>query len=380
MTHLSIDALFDGGNIRVIDASNPSAIKLAIRPDAYSAYYQWFFFRVSGARGIPLTLQLTNAGGAAYPRGWTGYRAVASTDRRRWTRVATEYRDGVLTISLTPDGECVWVAYFAPYTGEDLARFLGETGTSPLVQHQVLGHTLDGRPMDCLAIDSGAPGLKTAWIVARQHPGETMASWFIEGLVSRLIDPADTVAAMLRRHLRFFIVPNMNPDGSARGHLRTNAAGVDLNREWETPSHARSPEVALVRERMIATGVDYCLDVHGDEANPHCFHIGTHDVAAQTPHMTSLFDRFLAALVAASPDFHAENGGWRPSGSPSALTLCSRQVANRFQCLASTLEMPFKDEPHTPGDPEGWSAARSRALGAAHLDALAAVVADLRPR
>ncbi len=45
-------------------------------------------------------------------------------------------------------------------------------------------------------------------------------------------------------------VPNMNPDGSWRGHLRTNAAGANLNREWAAPSAERSPEVLLVRNKM----------------------------------------------------------------------------------------------------------------------------------
>ena len=45
-------------------------------------------------------------------------------------------------------------------------------------------------------------------------------------------------------------VPNMNPDGSWRGHLRTNAAGANLNREWAAPSAQRSPEVLLVRAKM----------------------------------------------------------------------------------------------------------------------------------
>lgn len=41
----------------------------------------------------------------------------------------------------------------------------------------------------------------------------------------------------------------MNPDGSVRGHLRTNAAGVNLNREWAQPTIENSPEVYLVREK-----------------------------------------------------------------------------------------------------------------------------------
>lgn len=33
------------------------------------------------------------------------------------------------------------------------------------------------------------------------------------------------------------------PDGVFRGHLRTNAAGANLNREWAAPSAEESPEV-----------------------------------------------------------------------------------------------------------------------------------------
>src|SRR3546814_8300226 len=81
------------------------------------------------------------------------------------------------------------------------------------------------------------------WLYARQHPGETMAEWWMEGALERLTDVADPVARSLRRKARFHIVPNINPDGSFRGHLRTNAAGVNLNREWHAPSLERSPEV-----------------------------------------------------------------------------------------------------------------------------------------
>src|SRR3546814_8179429 len=66
----------------------------------------------------------------------------------------------------------------------------------------------------------------------------------------------------------------MNPDGSFRGHLRTNAAGVNLNREWHAPSLERSPEVHHVLERMKRTGVDFAMDVHGDESIPHVFLAG----------------------------------------------------------------------------------------------------------
>jgi hypothetical protein len=59
---------------------------------------------------------------------------------------------------------------------------------------------------------------------------------------------------------RYNVVPNMNPDGAVRGHLRTNAGGANLNREWGEPSLEHSPEVFHARNAMDATGpVDLML-------------------------------------------------------------------------------------------------------------------------
>lgn len=39
-----------------------------------------------------------------------------------------------------------------------------------------------------------------------------------------------------------------------RGHLRTNACGANLNREWAHPTAERSPEVLAVSQAMKKTG------------------------------------------------------------------------------------------------------------------------------
>lgn len=58
-----------------------------------------------------------------------------------------------------------------------------------------------------------------------------------------LTDPHNAFASRALKHATFFVVPNINPDGSIRGHLRTNAVGANLNREWANPSMEHSPEV-----------------------------------------------------------------------------------------------------------------------------------------
>src|SRR3546814_14286952 len=93
-------------------------------------------------------------------------------------------------------------------------------------------------------------GETRVWLTARQHPGETQAEWWMEGALECLTDPSDPVARALRRHCRIHLVPNCNPDGSRRGHLRTNAVGVNINREWDAPSAEKSPEVLAILGRM----------------------------------------------------------------------------------------------------------------------------------
>jgi murein tripeptide amidase MpaA len=64
-----ITQAFDAGNIEIVSASNAGDIQLRIRQDAQSDFYQWFYFRLTGAGGTPCNLKLLNAAGAAYPAG-----------------------------------------------------------------------------------------------------------------------------------------------------------------------------------------------------------------------------------------------------------------------------------------------------------------------
>ncbi len=368
---LHVSDTFDSGNITCLSADDPADIHLEIRKDNNSDFYQWFHFRLTGAKGTACVLKIMNAGGAAYTKGWEGYRAVASTDRENWVRVPTTYENGVLTISHTPAADSVWFAYFAPFSMERHADLVARCQQADGVSLEVLGQTLDGQAIDLLRVGEGP---KNFWAVARQHPGESMAEWWMEGFLARLLDTGDRAARALREEITFYIVPNMNPDGSRRGHLRTNACGANLNREWSEPAMDRSPEVYLVRERMRATGVDFCLDVHGDEALPYNFIAGMMGIPSLTETQKALQQTFSDALLAASPDFQTKYG--YPDAQPGKgnMTLCSNWVAEEFGCMAATLEMPFKDNADRPDETFGWSPARCRAFGAAHLDAMAAVL------
>jgi murein tripeptide amidase MpaA len=367
---LSVSSAFDGGNIRVV-AIEGDRIDLEIARDHQSDFYQWFYFRVTGGAGRSLTLRILNCAGAAYPMGWDGYNACISEDREEWRRTASAYRDGVLTIALTPSTDSLWVAYFAPYTMERHHDLVASVAAAPDVHYRSLGQTLDGRELDYFRLDGGP---LQVWLYARQHPGETMAEWWMEGAIERLLDDSDPVVRRLREKATFHIVPNMNPDGSFRGHLRTNAAGVNLNREWHGPSAEKSPEVLYVLTEMDRTGVDFAMDIHGDEAIAANFLAGFEGIPSWKQEQQDLFDAFGRSLVAISPDFQTDKGYEIPAPGQANLSMSTAQLAERFGAVSMTLEMPFKDNADLPDPVYGWSPDRCRLLARACLDALHAVI------
>lgn len=372
---LSVSHAFDSGAIEVVETSRPADLQLRLRADNAADFRQWFHFRVQGARGTPLTLRILNAGQATYAEGWRGYRMCASYDRAHWFRVDTDYDGTVLSARLTPERDSVYFAYFAPYGWDRHLDLLARAEASG-ARVRRLGASLEGRDLD--VVEAGDEAARhPVWIIARQHPGETMAEWWAEGFLERLLDPADPVARRLRALGRFHVVPNMNPDGSVRGNLRTNAAGANLNREWMAPDAARSPEVLCVREALHETGCALFLDVHGDEALPYVFYAGCEMLPGFTAEQAAAQRRFSDDTLAASPDFQDRVGYDPGKYSSEALKLASKYVGHRYGCVSLTLEMPFKDNANLPDAGQGWSAERSRALGAAmalpilrHLEAL----------
>ncbi len=359
---MQINAAFDSGNIQVISVDGNCA-RLSIRKDAHSDFFQWFHFRVSSEAGAPITLKITGLEQSAYPRGWPDYDACVSEDRQLWLRAPSRYdaaeEGGTLTITYAPSGPISYFAYFAPYSMERhhdlIAKIAGQDG----VVYRCLGTSVEGQPIDCLEMGEGE---KHIWLYARQHPGESMAQYWMEGALGALTDPSNPHARLLRGKARLHIIPNMNPDGSCRGHLRTNAKGRNLNREWASPCPENSPEVYHVLHAMDETGVAYAMDIHGDEAIPAAFIAGFHGIPSWRDAQGAAYDRFVTRLAERTPDFQTKLGYPVKATGGANLSMSTNQLAERFGAVAMTLEMPFKDNKFLPDAEAGWSPERCAAL------------------
>lgn len=374
---MKIFSNFESGNINVVNADSPQNIQLTIPADKHTDIAQWFHFRLESEAQLAHHFEIQGLAKSAYPEGWKDYDVVASYDREEWFRIPANFDGDTVKFDIIPEHESMFFAYFAPYSYDRHQDLLHSAQTHPACKLETLGVTNDNNDISLLTIGEPSPEKKNIWIIGRQHPGETMAEWFIEGFLQRLLDETDTVGRALLDNVVIRAVPNMNPDGSIRGHLRTNGLGVNLNREWQTPSMERSPEVYLVRERMLETGVDMFLDIHGDEAIPYNFVAGSEGIPSYDARLKGLEEHFKRALFTITPEFQDEIGYDKDEPGKANLTVGSNWVGEQFKCLSYTVEMPFKDHISHADELYGWSPDRSVAFGHDMLAAVWATVPKL---
>jgi hypothetical protein len=121
---------------------------------------------------------------------------------------------------------------------------------------------------------------KAIFISSRVHPGETPASWVMKGALDFLTGDSQA-AQLLRQNFVFFIVPMLNPDGVIFGNNRCSLAGVDLNRQWKTPSKSLHPTVfylkTLIQEQKYLRDVVLYIDIHGHSRKYNVFLYGCDD-------------------------------------------------------------------------------------------------------
>ncbi len=370
-----VSSAFDSGSIEVIAADDPQNIQLNLRRDTKADSMQWFYFRMQEVEGMDLKIDILNASEASYPEGWEEYQAVVSYDRITWFRVPTSYDGKKLTIEFMPEFNSVFIAYFAPYTHDQHLNLISSVQMVPHAFVEHIGKTVEGRDIDMIVLgDDSDEKKKKVWMIARQHPGESMAEWFVEGFLERMLDTSDALVRQLLDQATFYIIPNVNPDGSIAGNLRANAAGENLNRAWGSPNPETMPEVYHILQNMEWTGVDLMLDIHGDEGLPYNFISSIEGIPSFDDYLKDLLESFKIKWLKTNPDFQDKYRYPDNEAGTANLDICSKAIGERFKCLSLTLEMPFKDNADFPDPIYGWSPNRSRNLGASILYPISAVL------
>ena len=289
----------------------------------------------------------------------------------------TSYADGVLTIKLTPPQDVVWIAYFAPYSMErhhDLVTPIA--GASRASTIASLGKSLDGQDIDCLTIGEGPLNV---WLYARQHPGESMAEWWMEGALEKLTDEDDPVARVLRKRMHLPRRPEHEPR-----RVAPRAPAHQRRRRQPQPRMAcadrprRAPKCCASAMRWTRPASISRWTSTATRRSPPTSSPASRASRRSTDRQQKLFKLFGETLERLSPDFQREQGYEIPAPGQANMSMSTTQLAERYGCVSMTLEMPFKDNFNLPDEVYGWSPQRSKYLAYACLDALHAILPELK--
>ena len=133
-----------------------------------------------------------------------------------------------------------------------------------------------------------------------------------------------------------------------------------------------------IRKAMYEHGVDFFLDVHGDEHVPYVFVAGAEGNPHYTDRIEALEDAYSNAMLEASDEFQTEQGYPKDAPGKGDLRCAGNYVGEAFDCLSLTLEMPFKDNANRPDARQGWSPERAMNFGAETLESVFVCLDSLR--
>jgi murein tripeptide amidase MpaA len=364
---LAIDVDFPGGSVEIVRLRARGPIELALAPDSAADVRQWFSFRVHSSSPAQRSIVIANAGDSSFPNGWTDYEVMASADGARWSRLPTVFEGGALHFEHAPRSPLMHYAYFVPYAMRRLERLLRRASQRDHVEVTELGQSVQGRPV--FEVSVGDPDAeRTLWLIARQHPGETPASWVAEGLLRRLMDEDDEVVRSLLSRAVLRIAPMVCPDGVELGNMRTSASGANLNRVWDGPDED-TPEVACLLERIQETGADLFLDVHADESAAFAFAVRSEGNPSFDERIDAAEAELTDLLETHCHEFKDERYYDEDAPGEADLSCASNQVGESLGIPAITLELPMKGSGHGRVR-SGWNDRRARSFGGALVDAL----------
>ncbi|MCW5979785.1 MAG: hypothetical protein KIT09_17020 [Bryobacteraceae bacterium] len=282
----AIHSDFEAASIGEVKRIGPNHYQCALEgetdQDGRNRQATWYYFRLDAPPGEAAIIDLVNiAGEYNYQPNSGGVNAetppVISYDRKTWRHLTTVEFDPSpprLRLRLTPERTPVWIAHVPPYTTADLAALLADLGGTPYMKREAIAKTPEGRDMLLLTVTDPSvpdPAKKVTWLMFRQHSWESGTSWVGEGALRFLLSAEDE-AARIRKAAVFKIFPMADPDGVARGGVRFNAKGYDLNRNWDAVDPALMPEIASQRKAVLdwvdgGKRIDLFLSLHNTETS-----------------------------------------------------------------------------------------------------------------
>lgn len=213
----------------------------------------WFYFKIVDNPFSSLTFVIENINSSFYPKSWFYYRPFFSKDNISWQQIGHSWLKNhkfFFTIDNLPKE--FYLARHIPYS---LSRYYQWLAVLKKEKFFKIHHK---KTLDILQVGFNLEG--SVIIVARQHPGESLTSFFIEGVTDELKENKEFL-----ERFKFLIFPLINKESVSLGYHRLDLEGNDYNRLWNTK---KIQNIQIIKEQIKSiSNLRLFFDIHSDETS-----------------------------------------------------------------------------------------------------------------
>lgn len=334
---VTFDNLGEGARLSGVRRTGPGRFQVTVLPETSPINPSpWYAFGIDAAQPVQITLDMQYGGTRHRYTPW-----LQAADGHGWTALpasAVAVDDaGHADVTLAVPAGRTRVAAQPPVRLDATARWQAALVERSGAEVMPIGTSVQGRTLEMVAF--GNPQARHAVVIlGRQHPPETTGMLALQAFVDTVAGD-NAVAQAFRERFRVLVVPVVNPDGVVAGHWRTNANGIDLNRDWglfEQPE-TRAVAAALAQQLQSRT-LAFALDFHSTWHD--IFYTVTED-PARAP--GGVMHDWLAALDARFPERITE----RPGPAASTSHVFKNWTFRTYGAPVVTYEVGDETDAHT---------------------------------
>ena len=239
---------YDGSSIEILKNEEEKNIVILspIKENSkFSNYYNFIIKNDKNEKGIVI---LKNLNGLSYEKSINELIPLFKNKKGLYEKINEKrinIQDNNLEIEILENEE-IEISSYPRYTQYNLDKFLNEIKLDIKDNNRVVKELIIGDNTQ-----------KTIVIIGRQHPGETLSSYFIEGIISYIIENKEKL-----KDTCFLIFPIVNKNGVKNGNHRYYN-GYDYNRMWNT--NGILEEIDYIKKELSNYNIKLFIDVHCDE-------------------------------------------------------------------------------------------------------------------
>lgn len=245
---MQINTHFYSGELSEIDY-NTLTVKFFLKKE-FNCFSHNFLFELEIDQEVDkISFIIENAMKSDYYKGWFNYKPYYYSDK--WIKVdESEVLNNKFCFAIVKPPQKMRISWYPDYSYEHLNNHLLNLINLNEVNITYLTTFLP-------VITIGKQQEPYIIIFARQHPGEYMSSYFIEGLINSIIKTSINKS--------FIIFPIVNLSGASSFNHRFDIKGMDLNRIWH---QNYSNEINSIKDYLKKIKkISLFVDVHGDEVS-----------------------------------------------------------------------------------------------------------------